>query len=139
MASRVRVVPHPSGIAAINRRVNQTGDSVANAVARDARNNAPVQTGQLRSSIRKTASGDLKWRIWVGTDHWNVMEYGTKKRNYLIQPKLKKALWWPGIAHPVSQVTHPGVEPRPFMRPALYKRRWIVFPPGSSVAVVVDA
>lgn len=35
---------------------------------------------------------------------------------HIIKPKNKKALFWPGAAHPVKQVKHPGskVPPRPY-------------------------
>ena len=32
-----------------------------------------------------------------------------------IYPRLKKALWWPGLAHPIHKVSgHPGVKKNPF-------------------------
>lgn len=37
---------------------------------------------------------------------------------YEIRPRLKKALWWPGLEHPLKVVRHPGVRPRPYLRPA---------------------
>ena len=30
-----------------------------------------------------------------------------------------EALYWPGAAHPVAQVNHPGTRPQPFLRPAI--------------------
>lgn len=52
--------------------------------------------------------------VTVGTDRpyarWH--QYGTDP--YVIRPKLKKALSWPGAAHPVRKVNHPGLPARPF-------------------------
>ncbi len=44
------------------------------------------------------------------------LEFGTKP--HVIVPKNKKALYWPGAAHPVKKVSHPGTPPYPFLRPA---------------------
>ena len=36
-------------------------------------------------------------------------------RPHTILPKDKKALYWPGAAHPVRRVNHPGSKPNAFM------------------------
>ena len=33
----------------------------------------------------------------------------------MIYPKDKLALYWPGAAHPVKSVSHPGTKANPFM------------------------
>ena len=38
---------------------------------------------------------------------------------HLILPRAKRALYWPGAAHPVRSVQHPGTKPNPFMTDAL--------------------
>ncbi len=38
---------------------------------------------------------------------------------HLILPVTKKALWWQGAAHPVSQVQHPGTAPNDFPQRAV--------------------
>jgi hypothetical protein len=141
MTLTVKMVHHPEGYAAIFNRVVETGDAIAEAVQRDAIDGAPENTGLLKSSIHKVRVSPLTWHITVGgpgIDYWYIMEFGTDKRNYIIKPRLKRALWWSELQHPVSQVTHPGIEPRPYMRPALYKKRAVFFPPTGGPAVVVD-
>jgi hypothetical protein len=45
------------------------------------------------------------------------VEYGTSP--HVIKPVNKRALYWPGAAHPVASVNHPGTRAQPFMRPAI--------------------
>lgn len=82
---------------------------------------APVDTGRLRASINHTVSGGrVRFSVQIGTnvDYAADVEYGTAP--HIIRPKTKRALYWPGAAHPVARVNHPGTSPRPFMRPAIY-------------------
>jgi phage gpG-like protein len=81
--------------------------------------------------VKKTSGAPLKsrapvlWRsirvveltnsqVTVGTDrpYAPYHQFGTKP--YTIRPKSKKALAWPGGAHPVKRVDHPGLPARPF-------------------------
>lgn len=131
----VVVVHHPEGYLAIRRRVEHTGDAITRAVTADALENAPVRSGQLRTSIRSIKVGPLTWHVLVGTDHWHETEYGAKPHGPIL-PVKKKALWWPGLPHPISQVKiHPGNEAQPFMRPAVFKPRVVMFT-SAGVAVV---
>jgi len=41
------------------------------------------------------------------------VEFGTRPHD--IFPTDKKALYWPGAAHPVKSVHHPGTKPNDFM------------------------
>ena len=74
---------------------------------------APLKrSGTMWQSIRVT---DLKTNsVTVGTDRPYAIyhQYGSKP--YVIRPKGKKALSWPGAKHPVKQVNHPGLPARPF-------------------------
>lgn len=45
------------------------------------------------------------------------------KGRYVITPKRKRALHWPGAAHPVKRVSHPGVPARKFSERAAEKLR----------------
>src|SRR5229473_2627633 len=47
-------------------------------------------------------------------------------RAHQILPRSKQALFWPGAAHPVRSVNHPGTKPNPFMTDALQAVRWRV-------------
>ena len=42
---------------------------------------------------------------------------GGKTKAHVIRPKVKRALFWPGAAHPVKKVNHPGsnIPARPFL------------------------
>lgn len=71
------------------------------------------RTGTMWQSIRITElTGN---QVKVGTDRpyaaWQ--QFGTKGP-YTIKPKNKKALFFPGAAHPMRSVQHPGLPPRPF-------------------------
>lgn len=46
-------------------------------------------------------------------------EVGTKP--HVIEARNKEALFWPGAAHPVKKVNHPGTQAKPHLRPALYE------------------
>lgn len=87
------------------------------------------RTGTLWQSIRITElTGE---HVKVGTDrpYAAFHQFGTKGP-YTIRPKNGKSLSWPGAAHPVRSVQHPGLPPRPFfpftpageMTPAAQKR-----------------
>lgn len=135
MASRVRTVHHPEGYLAIQRVVINVGDSVANQVTDDAKALAPVEKGTLRASIHKVRVSTYSWNIIVGTDHWHQMEYGVGPHGP-ITPKVKKALWWGGLPHPISHVKmHPGNKAEPFMRPAVMQPRAIIVLSSGTVVV----
>lgn len=88
-------------------------------IANDMRRRCPVDTGRLLNSIRVDGK---KIRVGGGTvDYVLDVEYGTPP--HAIDPTTKKALFWPGAAHPVRHVQHPGSAPEPFIRPALYTKR----------------
>lgn len=73
-------------------------------------------TGRLRNSIQQRAQGD---GVLVGTNvqYAAIHQYGGKTRPTVIKPRRKQALFWPGAAHPVKSVNHPGsdVPARPFL------------------------
>lgn len=43
--------------------------------------------------------------------------YGPHKEPFIIKPKTKKALFWPGATHPVKAVLHSGMKPRAIVGP----------------------
>ncbi|MFD7410150.1 HK97-gp10 family putative phage morphogenesis protein [Kitasatospora purpeofusca] len=92
----------------------------ANDMVNHAKSLAPVDTGRLRSSIVAIPQGGrFTYTVTIGTnvEYAADVEYGTAP--HVIVPKDKKALWWPGAAHPVARVNHPGTRAQPFMRPAI--------------------
>jgi hypothetical protein len=86
-------------------------------------------TGGLRGSTGKyggTSGSDLGGNhhslsyatILAGTnvDYAPSVENGSSA--HVIEAKDAGALFWPGAAHPVARVQHPGTAPQPLMRPS---------------------
>lgn len=69
---------------------------------------APAKTGNLRASLR-WEGGNL-----YGAAYGPLVVGGT--RPHVIMPRSKQALFWPGAAHPVRVVHHPGTKPNDFVR-----------------------
>jgi HK97 gp10 family phage protein len=100
----------------VKRAVDRTRMDVQN----EARRRAPVDTGRLRSSIVSRAEGSgrsVGYVIGTNVNYAAAVEYGTSP--HVITPKNKRALYWPGAAHPVAKVNHPGTAAQPFLRPAI--------------------
>ncbi|TJZ55611.1 HK97 gp10 family phage protein [Streptomyces piniterrae] len=99
----------------VRKAVERTGTDVQN----EARRLAPVDTGRLRSSIvaRRTNGRGVGYEVGTNVNYARDVEFGTAP--HVITPKNGKALYWPGAAHPVAKVNHPGTKPRPFLRPAV--------------------
>ena len=96
-------------------------DKTMAACIAEAKKLVPVKTGLLQGSIRMKPTANLGGRLIGYWGSFNVkyaiyVELGTKP--HIIRPKNKKALYWPGAAHPVMVVHHPGTEKRPYLRPA---------------------
>jgi len=92
-----------------------------NAVKNSAQGMVAYKTGTLRRSIFTDVS-DTGFQGKVTQDssvapYGIYIEYGTAA--HAINPVNAKALFWPGAAHPVKRVMHPGTSARPFMTPAL--------------------
>lgn len=100
----------------VKRAVDQTRIDVQN----EARRRAPVDTGRLRSSIvsRAESSGrSVGYLVGSNVVYARAIEFGRDEMD--IFPKNKKALFWPGAAHPVAKVHVPAIEARPYLRPAV--------------------
>ena len=79
----------------------------------------PVKTHALKSGIRPDF-GRLSATIRPHNAPYAFFVHeGTKP--HIIKPKVKKALWWKGAAHPVKRVHHPGTKANPFMEKGLEK------------------
>lgn len=69
----------------------------------------PRDTNHLATTIRTVHRGAGR-RVEYGNDttasYAPYVEWGT--RPHIIRPKNAQALWWPGAAHPVKVVHHPG-------------------------------
>lgn len=81
----------------------------------------PFRTGFLLQSFGARALGALKiaWGPDVNyrTSYSSFVQFGTAP--HVILPKEAKALYWPGAAHPVRRVNHPGTKPRKYMEKIL--------------------
>lgn len=83
------------------------------------------QSGRLSRSINtRFTETAMEFTSTTGTS----LSYGriwevTGSREFTIVPRKKKALFWPGAAHPVRSVTHPAQAPRPFLKPTLAEMR----------------
>jgi len=144
---------------AVNARMIRLVGKYGRRVERDAKRAAPVNTGQLKSSINtilEVGRYDIRARVGTDVEHGWYQEYGTglhgpRKRRYPIVPKRAKVLAIPIRAGRTKagkvkylritkrgrvstttryeraqkifrkSVMHPGVAPRPFLRPAFWK------------------
>ena len=99
--------------------------------------NGTIKTGNLQKSIRigfkrksETGYGWMRGRLSAGNkDAWyaHFIEFGTASfytgqgktvgKPYEIHPKNHKSLFFAGVMREV--IVHPGIHPKPFMRPAL--------------------
>ena len=78
-----------------------------------------VRTGALLRSVRDTREGLAHHRVWIGTDHWHYIEYGT--RPHTITPRGPWPLVFQGrrglvVTHLVN---HPGNREYAVVRRAL--------------------
>jgi len=72
----------------------------------------PWRTGFLTQSFRaEMTPGMLRW--FPTASYAPFVEFGTKP--HVIEAKNAKALYWPGAAHPVRKVNHPGTQPNQFL------------------------
>ena len=58
-------------------------------------------------------TGKLFARIWPEAKYAIYVHEGTRPHEIL--PRIKKALYWEGAAHPVRRVWHPGTRPNRFL------------------------
>lgn len=90
---------------------------------------APVRTAALQRSIQmrptRRDGGALvgQWGSFqIGYAIYQEMGTGLYApgggMRYEIRPRRRRALWWDGLDHPVAMVRHPGVRPRPYLRPS---------------------
>jgi hypothetical protein len=98
--------------------VHNTTDDMSRIVIRNLVSN--TKSGALIRSVyvRKYVG---RGRVYIGTDHWRFIEYGTKA--HIIKPRYRKALYWDGALHPVRRVRHPGTRAYAPMRRALHMKR----------------
>lgn len=76
-----------------------------------------TESGHLRGSIRYQLQGTNGVAIGTNRVYAAIQQLGGKTSPSVIVPKTKKALFWPGAAHPVKSVRHPGsvIPARPYL------------------------
>jgi HK97 gp10 family phage protein len=80
----------------------------------NAKREAPVKTGNLRRTITsKVEQGGKRGRVGTNAPYARAVHDGS--RPHIIRAKRAKAMMWPGAAHPVRSVKHPGNKPNPFI------------------------
>jgi len=90
----------------------------------DAKADAPVRTAtyqgsiQLRPAVITTGGVFGLWGSFQ-CNYALIIEEGSKP--HVIRPRNKKALYWPGAAHPVAKVQHPGTKPQRILQNAADK------------------
>jgi hypothetical protein len=86
---------------------------------RKIRDEAPERSGNLKRSIVWKRRGKLRYDILVdrkmkGGKYEHYVRLGTSGP-YTIVAVRKRALWWPGLPHPVKAVyNHPGIKANPY-------------------------
>lgn len=143
MSTPIQITGSIVGVEAVVARLGVTAP--ANAVARlrttvhqlGIQLETKVKLEKLNGQVLKRRSGRLAGSIntrFVDTQDSSTATVGTALRYgriweltgspaYTITAIRKKALFWPGAAHPVKSVLHPAQAPRPFLRPALDEMR----------------
>lgn len=103
----------------------------ADLVIIEAERTAPVKTGQYAFDIGgpggfhksrfRARGGAGGVRVTATAPHALIVEVGSRAHD--IEPKTKKALYWPGGRHPVKRVHHPGTPAQHVLRNALRAAR----------------
>ena len=118
--SRMKQIPEE--IAPIVRDAMRQG---ARWILEEARNLCPVDTGELRNSIKIRERGAYEFHVVADTEYAYFVEYGT--RPHIIRPRKAKVLrWfdrWTGKPIFARYVRHPGTRRQPFLRPAYIKHK----------------
>lgn len=76
-------------------------------------------TGGRELIAKLHGAGEFSGRAVIGTnlDYARMVSEGTRPHRIAAAPG--KALSWPGAAHPVRAVNHPGTRPNPYVEEAL--------------------
>ena len=112
----------------IDKEIDNFMEKVAEDVLDDMVATAPVKTGRLKEDLAMEYNSQTKVaRVGAKTVPWAIYaEEGTPRHDIFPKGREKggaDALWWPGAAHPVNYVDHPGGEASHFMKNSLYKER----------------
>lgn len=93
------------------------------------RDAVPKRSGEGEKSITFVVGqvGSSVVAQFFGAKHLSYVIHGTKAHDiwagFYTGRSNKKALYWPGAAHPVTHVRHPGTKPNDFRQPAMRRLR----------------
>jgi hypothetical protein len=113
------------------RRMENGLDAMFEAIESSAVLDVPVKTGNLMFSIEMYLESRWEGTLIADTPYASYLHYGTGIYGpygvrFEIRPRHKKALWRPGLLHPVKRVVQDGIEPRDFLRDAV--NEWVIQP-----------
>lgn len=111
----------PSARARVDAATDRWLDLLGAQILADAQHLVHKKTGRLRDSLRAEVHDKVLRVGSLDCNYATDVEMGTAP--HVITPRNKKALYWPGAAHPVARVNHPGTQPAPYLRPALFQHR----------------
>jgi hypothetical protein len=85
----------------------------------------PVKTGRLKRGQRLIKKGELEWEISEVDFYGQILRDGVPAASMNpIVPRQKKALWWPGLPHPIARVNnHPGIKKNDYFQKAIDNSR----------------
>jgi hypothetical protein len=110
----VRIVWHEEGFVGIDHAIRDFMEDLGERVESAAKALAPVDTGELVSSIRLDMEGKTAI-ISANTYYALYQEEGTGPHLMNNGP-----YFWPGASHPVDFIEHPGNPAVHYLRNALY-------------------
>ncbi len=120
----VRVVMAPGWDRKIMMAADPHIGRVARRVERQAKANIAtgghIVTGALFRSVRTSRVKPAHHRVWIGTDHWHYIEYGTPPHKIYPRGNYPLRFWVDGRYIVTWSVNHPGNRAYAVMRRALY-------------------
>lgn len=103
-----------SGYIGIEAECSKLNRRITEEVGADVRRGCPVDSGELLNSINVKHPELLVGHVTVGTQHWDMNEYGGVLGNHTEGP-------YPPTARKTDQHSH--MDAQAFMRPGLYVER----------------
>lgn len=89
--ARTRVRIDLAGFARLEAATQELVTRLTEDVEDDASRFVPIDTGELHQSLHTEFPRPLVGQVWVGTDHWIYVEYGT--RYMKAEPYMRPALY----------------------------------------------
>lgn len=91
LMARTRVRIDEAGWGKLKMKTSQLVQQLTDDVYFDVLRFVPVDTGELKTSVKPRYPSWRMGRVWVGTDHWIYPEYGT--RYMKAEPYMRPALY----------------------------------------------